>query len=115
MVPQPLGGEADPNAWHFAASHGPLPNPVGHTFPLMSHDAKGMWRLIGTGFSADGLFVTAKHVIEDVWTEAGQTAPLAILHLRSESGLFGPQEYSLRPIVQCWIGDSADVALGVAA
>ena len=117
MVPLPLGGEADPNAWHFAASHGPLPNPVGHTFPLMSHDAKGMWRLIGTGFyvSADGLFVTAKHVIEDVWTEAGQTAPLAILHLRSESGLFGPQEYSLRPIVQCRIGDSADVALGVAA
>ena len=48
--------------------HGPLPNPVGHTFPLLSHNDQGLWRLIGTGFyiSGDGLFVTAAHVVEDV-------------------------------------------------
>lgn len=117
MTTQPLGGEVDANAWHFIAPHGPLPNPVGHTFPLLSHDETGVWRLIGTGFyiSADGLFVTAKHVIEDVWLKDQQISPLAIMHLRSESGLFGAQEYLLRPIMQCWLGNAADIALGVAA
>jgi hypothetical protein len=116
-MPGPLGGEADPNAWVFSANHGPLPNPVGHTFPLLTHDADGQWRLIGTGFyvSGDGLFVTAKHVIEDVLRGNQQISPLVILHLRSESGLFGAQEYLLRPITQCWLGDSADIALGAAA
>lgn len=116
-MPGPLGGEADPNAWEFSADHGPLPNPVGHTLPLLTHDADGQWRLIGTGFyvSGDGLFVTAKHVIEDVLRGNQQISPLVILHLRSESGLFGAQEYLLRPITQCWLGDSADIALGVAA
>jgi len=48
--------------------HGPLPNPVGHTFPLLSPNDQGLWRLIGTAFyiSGDGLFVTAAHVVEDV-------------------------------------------------
>jgi hypothetical protein len=112
-----LGGEADPNSWHFLAPHGPVPNAVGHTFPLLTHDATGSWRLIGAGFyvSGDGLFVTAKHVIEDVLDGDQQVLPLAIMHLRSESGLFGPQEYLLRPIMQCWLGESADVALGAAA
>ena len=112
-----LGGEVDPNSWHFTAPHGPLPNPIGHTFPLLTHDTSGVWRLIGTGFyiSSDGLFVTAKHVIDDVLDDDQQVAPLAIMHLWSESGLFGPDSYLLRPIMQCWLGDTADVALGVAA
>lgn len=113
----PLDGAADPNAWNFLADHGPLPNPVGHTFPLVTHNSEGQWRLIGTGFyiSSDGLFVTAKHVVEDVLKGAQQIGPLAIFHLRSPSGLFGPQEYLIRPIMQCWLGEKADIALGVAA
>jgi hypothetical protein len=112
-----LGGEADPRSWHFTAPHGPLPNPVGHTFPLLTHDAHGKWRLIGTGFyiSGDGLFVTARHVVDDVLDGDRQVAPLVIMHLRSESGLFGPESYLLRPIGQCWLGETADVALGAAA
>jgi hypothetical protein len=112
-----LGGEADPNSWHFVAPHGPLPNPIGHTFPLLTHNANGAWRLIGTGFyvSRDGLFVTARHVIDDVFKGDHQVAPLAIMHLWSESGFFGPQSYLLRPIMQCWLGETADIALGVAA
>ena len=116
-LPRKIGGEADPNSWHFAAPHGPLPNPVGHTFPLLTHDVAGTWRLIGTGFyiSGDGLFVTAKHVIDDVLDGDQQVLPLAIMHLWSKTGLFGPQEYLLRPVKQCWLGDNADVGLGVAA
>jgi hypothetical protein len=112
-----LPGEADPASWNFVTSHGPLPNPVGHTFPLLSHDHQGLWRLVGTGFyiSADGLFVTAAHVVEDVLKQGRQVAPLVIMHLWSESGMFGPQSYLLRPITQCWIGDTADIVLGVAA
>jgi hypothetical protein len=73
--------------------------------------------LIGTGFyiSGDGLFVTARHVIDDILDGDQQIAPLAIMHLWSESGLFGPESYLLRPIMQCWLGDGADVALGAAA
>jgi hypothetical protein len=116
-IPPPLDGAANPNTWHFSADHGPLPNPVRHTFPLVTHNANGQWRLIGTGFyiSSNGLFVTAKHVVEDVLKGDHQRSPLSIFHLRSTTGLFGPQEYLVRSIVQCWLGDKADIALGVAA
>ena len=59
--------------------------------------------------------MTAAHVIDDVLENGEQAAPLALMHLWSESGLFGPQSYLLRPIAQCWIGVTADIALGVAA
>jgi hypothetical protein len=77
-----LGGELSQDLWHFALTgeHGPLPNPSGHTFPLLTHDADGRWRLIGTGFyiSDGGLFVTARHVVEDVLSEGEQISPLVI-------------------------------------
>jgi hypothetical protein len=117
-----LGGELAPGSWDFVAPHGPLPNPIGHVFPIMSHDSAGEWRLIGTGFHIGprGLFVTAKHVIEDVFEHrkvaAGkQVAPLAILQMYSHSGLFGPDGYAMRPITHSWVGDHADIALGIAA
>jgi hypothetical protein len=115
----PLGGEADPNSWHFqrAGQEGPLPNPVGHTFPILTHDPLGVWELVGTGFyvSGDGLFVTARHVVDHVLRAGKQIAPLVIVHPHSDTGLFGPSDVLFRPIVQCWLGDQADVALGVAA
>ena len=98
-----LGGEADPSTWHFQDVNeaGPLPNPVGHTFPLITHDKNGCWRIVGTGFyvTDNGLFVTARHVVEEVCLEGRQIAPLLIVHQRSETGLFGPTEYLLRPIM----------------
>ena len=119
VPPFRLGGEIDPNVWHFSrlGEAGPLPNPVGHTFPLLTHDEGQRWRLIGTGFYINdgGFFATARHVIEDVLKNGRQISPLVIMHLRSESGLFGPSDFQLRPIMQCWLGDPADVALGAAA
>jgi hypothetical protein len=119
LPPFRLGGETDPNAWHFSrlGEEGPLPNPTGHTFPLLTHDSNGRWRIVGTGFYINdgGFFVTARHVVEDVLRDGEQTLPLEILHFRSESGLFGPSECLFRPIRQCWLSDTADVALGVAA
>jgi hypothetical protein len=117
--PPSLGGEAEPNSWDFKRvdEEGPLPNPVGHTFPLLTHDLSGRWCLVGTGFyiSSDGLFITARHVIRDVLRDGRQISPLVILHPRSNTGLFGPSEVLYRPITQCWLGERADVALGVAA
>lgn len=119
IPPFSLGGETDPNAWHFSrlGEDGRLPNPSGHTFPMLTHDIAGRWRVIGTGFYVNdsGFFATARHVIEDVFRGGEQISPLVILHLASETGLFGPSEFQLRPIRQCWLGDPADVALGVAA
>lgn len=119
VPPKRLGGETDPNAWHFSrlGEEGPLPNPVGHTFPLLTHDPDGKWRLVGTGFyiSDGGFFVTARHVIEEVLEGSNQRAPLLILHLHSPTGLFGASEFHVRPIAQCWISDKADICLGVAA
>lgn len=119
LPPFRLGGETDPNAWHFSrlGEDGPLPNPVGHTFPLVTHDAGGRWRLVGTGFYVNdgGFFVTARHVVEEICCDQRQIAPLLIVHLHSPSGLFGASECHFRPIVQCWMSDVADVVLGVAA
>ena len=119
LPPFRLGGETDPNAWHFSrlGEDGPLPNPVGHTFPLVTHDADGKWGLVGTGFYVNdsGFFVTARHVIEQVCREGRQIAPLLIVHLHSQSGLFGASECHFRPIGQCWISDTADVVFGAAA
>jgi hypothetical protein len=119
MTQDQSGGEIDPNDWCFARQGevGPLPNPFGHTFPLLTHDVEGRWRLVGTGFyiSDGGVFVTARHVIDDVLKDGRQAAPLVILHLRSSTGFFGAPEFLLRGIAQCWLGDPADVALGVAA
>jgi hypothetical protein len=118
QVPR-LGGEADPNSWHFQRidKAGPLPNPIGHTFPLLTHDDQGIWSLVGTGFyiSEDGLFVTARHVMEHVLRDGRQVAPLVILHAWSSSGLFVTSAILFRPISQCWLSDQADLALGVAA
>jgi hypothetical protein len=119
LPPFRLGGETDPNAWHFSrlGEVGPLPNPVGHTFPLLTHDSEGRWSLIGTGFYVNdsGFFVTARHVVDDVLKDGRQIYPIVILHLHSKSGLFGAQECHFRPIGQCWLSESADVAFGAAA
>jgi hypothetical protein len=114
-----LGGEADPNYWHFGRVEevGPLPNPCGHTFPLLTHDEAGTWSLVGTGFyvSDNGLFVTAGHVVDHVCREGQQILPLVILHLHSNVGVFGPSECLFRPIMQCWRGATEDIVFGVAA
>jgi hypothetical protein len=119
VPPYRLDGESDPNAWHFSrlGEEGPLPNPVGHTFPLITHDTEGRWRLVGTGFYVNdgGFFVTARHVIEEVCREGTQAMPLLIMHLHSQSGLFGAPESHFRPLGQCWTSDTADVAFGAAA
>ena len=90
---------------------------TGHTFPLLTHDAR---RKVGTGrhwflHLGQWAFVTARHVIDDVLRDGKQIAPLVIAHFYSRSGLFGPGEVALRPIMQSWIDDQADIALGVAA
>src|SRR5690349_8120502 len=111
-----LGGEANPGSWWFqnVGQPGPIPNPVGHTFPLITHGEEMSWRVVGTGFyvTDNGMFVTARHVVKEVCLNGTQIAPLLIVHPRSETGLFGPTEWLLRPIMQCWMSDKADIALG---
>jgi hypothetical protein len=84
---------------------------------MLTHDDRGVWSLVGTGFyvSSDGLFVTARHNVESVLRDGRQIAPLVIVHLHSPiGGLFGPSEVLFRRITQCWLGQEADIAFGVA-
>ena len=99
--------------WHRTARYR---IPVGHTFPLLTHDSGGAWSLIGTGFyiGGGGLFVTAGHVIREVLQGTEQIKPLCILHVGLSRALFGGDGYLLRRIDQCWVGESADIALGLA-
>jgi hypothetical protein len=46
----------------------------------------------------DDLFITARHVIGEVLRDGRQISPLVILHLRSETGLFGPSDLLYRSI-----------------
>lgn len=59
----PIGGEIAGDRWHFArmGEVGPLPNPTGHTFLLLTHDLEGRWRLVGTGFYRDFLNISGSH------------------------------------------------------
>jgi hypothetical protein len=71
--------------------------------PRLGGDSRDRWRLVGTGFyiSSDGLFITARHVLSEVLRDRRQISPLVILHLRSNTGLFGPSDLLYRPIMQC--------------
>jgi hypothetical protein len=79
IPPFRLGGEIDPNDWNFSrlGEAGPLPNPIGHTFPLLTHDVDQRWQLVGTSFYINdgGFFATARHVIEDVLKDGRQVSP----------------------------------------
>jgi hypothetical protein len=75
IPPFRLGGEIDPNDWNFSrlGEAGPLPNPIGHTFPppttLISAGSTGFY--INDG----GFFATARHVIEDILKDGRQVSP----------------------------------------
>ena len=122
VPPYRLGGEADPNAWHFSrlGEEGPLPKSYWTYLSLLTHDTEGRWRLVGTRFYVNdgGLFVTARHVIEEVCREADPAMPLLIMHLafavRIILALQNAVSLDAR-VGQCWTSDTADVALGAAA
>jgi Trypsin-like peptidase domain len=78
-------------------------------FPIVRHDDNKM-RMVGTVFfiTTNGLFVTAKHVLQDVLDKKGnQTAPIGIIQ-------FLPRNmWIYRPVDRYGYHRTADIAIGV--
>ena len=53
--------------------------------------------------------MTARHVLDHVLGEKGQTLPIYILHLRADN------TYLMRPIISAWNSNEADISIGVSA
>ena len=109
----PLAGTAAPNAWGFYKQNGEALKGQDCIFPILKKTTDGEYRLIGTGFyiCAQGVFVTATHVLKEVLdpVTGTQKEPIGVFHLNAGGG------YTIRPILRAWHSPTADVSVGVAA
>jgi hypothetical protein len=111
-IPPEVPGEASPDAYGIRTGDGKSANPTHAIFPIVRYDAENRMHLIGTGFfiSINGLFVTARHVLMDVFDANGQQQyPIGIIQFLSND------TWIQRPILRCASHRIADVAVGVAA
>lgn len=72
----------------------------------------GKFKLVGTGFfiSRNGIFVTAKHVLQDVLDDDGKaTCPIGIVQFLPNNA------YLLRPIIRSCSNTVSDISVGVLA
>jgi hypothetical protein len=111
-VPPELPGEAAAGAYGMRTRGGNSTDPGFAIFPIVRQEAEGKIRLIGTGFfiTTGGIFVTAAHVLKDVFDAKGrQLYPIGIVQ-------FVPgNTYIHRPILRNAFHPKADVTVGVAA
>ena len=99
-------------AYKTESRAGALASPNDAIFPIVSQEEDGTFVAIGTGFfiGADGLFVTAAHVVREVLDSEGRPkGPFGLFQLASEN------HYMLRSIVVVTRHVVADVAVGIAA
>jgi len=92
--------------------HGIATNPNTAIFPIMKQLNKRRWQIIGTGFfiANNGLFATAKHVLNDVINSRNQqTRPIAAFNFPEN------KQYIIRPILKAFMHNKADVAIGYLA
>ncbi len=78
--------------------------------PILKQSASGKFRLIGTGFliAKYGIFVTAKHVLMDVFNQKGeQTEAIGVFQF------LGNNQYLIRKIERCSSNSKSDVTVGV--
>jgi hypothetical protein len=111
-VPPDLPGEAAAGAYGIRTGGGIEADPSLGIFPIVRYDAQNRTHLVGTGFfiTTSGLFVTARHVLMDVFDKRGhQVCPIGIFQFLP-GNIFIP-----RPILRFVAHSVADVAVGVAA
>lgn len=82
-------------------------------FPIMKEIDAENWEIIGTGFyiTPNGVFASAKHVLDDVidYKTKKQKHAIFLAHF------YGDNYYLIRPITQIILSDAADVAVGLPA
>lgn len=89
-------------------------DPSSAIFPILRqpNPLLGDIGVVGTGFyiAHQGLFVTARHVLEECLDNLGQpTIPLTIVHRFPEL-----QKIVLRPVIKAFLHNGADIAVGIA-
>jgi hypothetical protein len=109
----PLGGESAPDQFGFISGDGIAVDGSPAVFPIIRSYPDGKIDLLGSGFfiSTNGLFVTARHVLQAPFdTRTGrQVFPIAMVHFHDEGS------YLIRPILRCALHPLADLTVGVVA
>lgn len=86
-------------------------DPMEAIIPILKQLSKDQWQLIGTAFyiTTNGIFLTARHVLDDVINQNTQTHPIAVFHFLPN------KQYIIRPILRAFLKNQSDVAAGLAA
>lgn len=108
-----LGGEAPADRFGFNTGEGEKVDGSGAIFPIIKVEFTGEMDFLGTGFfiANNGLFVTARHVIEAVFDPKSNQprSGISIIHLP------GDGTYFIRPILRGGLHRIEDLAVGVVA
>jgi hypothetical protein len=90
-----------------------IANPIYAIFPIIKEIDNGIWEIIGTGFyiTPNGVFVSAKHVLDDVIEKKTNTQkyPIFLAHF------YDTNFFLIRPICEIILANDADIALGLPA
>jgi hypothetical protein len=107
-----MRGEADQTKFTVNAGNGEPADAKEAIFPIFRTDQAGMLHLLGTGFFITrlGIFVSAKHVFEDV-IDANDRVNDGLTIIQFDKY----NKYYLRPVTAFVLHGLADVAVGVCA
>ena len=111
QIPPELGGEARDYSYKLIDGEGNIDSIFEMVFPILKQKSKNRWVFKGTGFfiTTNGLFVTAKHVLEDVLDKNREPQyPIAVFQILSNKNVI------IRPIIQFSTHGQADVGIGLA-
>jgi len=86
-------------------------DPTEAIVPILKQLSKDQWQLIGTAFyiTTNGIFLTARHELDEVISQNRQTHPIAVFHFLPNN------QYLIRPILRAFLKNQSDVAAGLAA
>lgn len=106
-------GSVPKELFHVYGQHGKILDPSSAIFPILRNPQGVAPEVIGTGFyiAHQGLFATARHVLEECLDAQGKpTIPLTLIHRFPERN-----EVVFRPVVRACLHNGSDIAVGVAA
>lgn len=113
MQPKNLRGVKEEGHYKAKNGDGDFVDPAFAIFPIMKTNKNGIVSLVGTGFfiSNNGLFLTAKHVLMDVFDPQTDEQTASIFLFQNHRN----NTYTIRPILRCVSHNVADISVGVAA
>jgi hypothetical protein len=104
-------GSAPKELFQVRAKDATTVDPSSAIFPILKNFPDELARVVGTGFyiGRNGLFVTARHVLEECLDAENKPAiPLTIIHR-----IPAKQRVVFRPIIRSFMHKGADIAVGM--